>query len=98
MTIFSIVIYSLKQKLEFNKLCKQIIEDIKKDLENRMDKSMSENDIVDIYSKKYNIDKNVFIKRYLKELYKIKKKDHSLKLSLNINNKGEKEYIWELRH
>ena len=96
--ILSFVIYILKQKFEFNKLCKQIIEDIKKDLENRMDKSMSENDIVDIYSKKYNIDKNVFIKRYLKALYELRKKDHSLKLSLNINNKGEKEYIWELRH
>ena len=98
MTIFSIVIYSLKQKLEFNKLCKQIIDDIKKDLENRMDKSMSENNIIDIYSKKYNIDKNVFIKKYLKALYELRRKDHSLKLSQNFNDKGEKEYIWELRH
>ena len=95
LAILSFVIYMLKQRREFNKLCKQIIEDIKKDLENKMDKSMSENEIIDKYSKKYNIDKNIFIKKYLKALRELRKKDHSLKLSQN-NNKGVTETFWEL--
>ena len=95
LAILSFVIYKLKQRREFNKLCKQIIEDIKKDLENKMDKSISENEIIDKYSKKYNIDKNIFIKKYLKALRELRKKDHSLKLSQN-NNKGVTETFWEL--
>ena len=95
LAILSFVIYMLKQRREFNKLCKQIIEDIKKDLENKMDKSISENEIIDKYSKKYNIDKNIFIKKYLKALRELRKKDHSLKLSQN-NNKGVTETFWEL--
>ena len=96
MSIFSFAIYLYKQKRDFEALCKQIIEDIKTDLENKMDKSMSENDIINIYSKKYNINKNTFIKKHLIKLYQLRKKDHSLKISQNINDKGEKETIWEL--
>ena len=98
LAILSFVIYMLKKRREFNKLCKQIIEDIKKDLENKMDKSVSENEIIDKYSQKYNIDKNIFIKKYLKALRELRKKDHLLKLSQNINSKGVTETIWELRN
>ena len=98
LAILSFVIYMLKKRRKFNKLCKQIIEDIKKDLENKMDKSVSENEIIDKYSQKYNIDKNIFIKKYLKALRELRKKDHSLKLSQNINSKGVTETIWELRN
>ena len=98
LAVLSFVIYMLKKRREFNKLCKQIIEDIKKDLENKMDKSMSENEIIDKYSQKYNIDKNIFIKKYLKALRELRKKDHLLKLSQNINSKGVTETIWELRN
>ena len=96
LTVLSFVIYRFYRKREFKKICQQIIGDIKKKLEDKMDKSMKENEIVDYYSKKYNIDKNTFLKKYLKELYELRKKDHTLKLSQNINSKGEKETIWEL--
>ena len=98
MVILSFVIYKAKERFEFKKICKQIIEDVKRDLENKMDKTMSENEIIDTYSKKYNIDKNIFMKKYLKELRNLRKKDHTLKLSQNLNSKGEFETYWDLNH
>ena len=96
--IISFLIIKFKQRREFKKLCQQIIEEIKKDLENAKNKSMSENEIIDKYSKNYNIDKNTFLKKYLKELYKLRKDDHSLKLIQTINEKGENITSWELIH
>jgi len=98
MAIISFLIIKFKQRREFKKLCQQIIEEIKKDLENSENKSINENEIIDKYSKKYNIDKNTFLKKYLKELYRLRKDDHSLKLSQIINEKGENITAWELIH
>ena len=98
MIIISFLIYKYKQKRDFKKLCQQIIEEIKKDLENSENKSMSENEIINKYSKKYNIDKNIFLKKYLKELYKLRQDDHCLKLTQTINEKGENITSWELIH
>ena len=94
--IISLIIYKQKMKREFEKLCKQIIEDIKKDLEKKKDKSMSEVELIDYYSKKYNIDKKTFSKKYFKRLKELRKTDPSLKLSESINESGEIEILWEL--
>ena len=96
MAIISLIIYKQKMKREFEKLCKQIIEDIKKDLEKKKDKSMSEVELIDYYSKKYNIDKKTFSKKYFKRLKELRKTDPSLKLSESINESGEIEILWEL--
>ena len=96
MAILYIVIYKYKKWRNFHKLCKEIIEDIKKELENKKNKSWNQKEIVDYYSKKYNIDKNTFLKKYLIQLDNLRKKDHALKLSSNINSKGEIETLWEL--
>ena len=96
LAILYIVIYKYKKWRNFHKLCKEIIKDIKKELENKKNKSWNQKEIVDYYSKKYNIDKNTFLKKYLIQLDNLRKKDHALKLSSNINSKGEIETLWEL--
>ena len=98
LAIVSLLIYEYKQKREFEKLCKEIIEDIKKDLEKKKDKAMSEIELIDYYSKKYNIDKKTFSKKYFKRLKELRKTDPCLKLSESINDNGEIEILWELAH
>ena len=98
MVIFSLFIYKLKKKREFEKLCKQIMEDIKKDLDKKKDKSMNEVELIDYYSKKYNIDKKTFSIKYFKRLKELRKTEPSLKLSESINESGEIEILWELAH
>lgn len=52
-----------------------------------MDKSMSENEIIHYFSRKYNIDKEFFVKRYLvKELLKLCEKDKSIKFFTDSEN------------
>jgi hypothetical protein len=76
-------------------LSKKIFQEIKKILENRMDKSMSENEIIHYFSRKYNIDKEFFVKRYLvKELLKLCEKDKSIKFFTDSENGN---LFWELR-
>ena len=55
---------------------------------------MSENEIIVKYSKKYKIKRNSFVNEFLKELYKLKKKDNSLKIKYSENGAT----IWKLRH
>ena len=96
MAIISLIIYKQKRKKEFEKLCRQIMEDIKKDLENKKDNSTSEIELINYYSKKYNIDKDTFSKKYFKKLKELRKKDPSLKISESINDDGEMVILWEL--
>ena len=55
-------------------------------------RSISQNEIISKYSKKYNIEYNTFIRQYLKKLNNLRKKDHSLKLSQMVDN----QIRWEL--
>ena len=79
---------------KFKNLCRKIFEDIKKELKKRESRSMSENEIIVKYSTKYKIKRNSFVNEFLKELYKLKKKDNSLKIKYSENGVT----IWKLRH
>ena len=59
---------------------------------------MSEVELIDYYSKKYNIDKKTLSKKYFKRLKELRKTDPCLKLSESINDSGEIEILWELTH
>ena len=97
LAIISYIAYTFNKKYEFKNIFKKIIEDIKRDLRNMpLDengrKSMSEKDIILKYSKKYKIEYNIFVRKYLKELNNLRKKDHSLKQSQMVDN----QIRWEL--
>ena len=99
--ILSFYIYQYRKKSQFEKLCKDIIEDIKKYLRNApMDRygnrTITINEIINRYSEKYKIDRNIFIKKYMKRLNTLRSKDLSLKESNVINEKGISEKGWEL--
>ena len=84
-----------RRNRKIRKLSKKIFQEIKKILEIRMDKSMSENEIIQYFSRKYNIDKEFFVKRYLvKELLKLCEKDKSIKFFTDSENGN---LFWELR-
>ena len=84
-----------RRNRKIRKLSKKIFQEIKKILENRMDKCMSENEIIHYFSRKYNIDKEFFVKRYLvKELLKLCEKDKSIKFFTDSENGN---LFWELR-
>ena len=84
-----------RKNRKIRKLSKKIFQEIKKILESRMDKSMSENEIIQYFSRKYNIDKEFFVKRYLeKELLKLCEKEKSIKFFTD-NKNGN--LFWELR-
>ena len=57
---------------------------------------MSETEIIEIFSRQYSIEKDIFIKDYMHELNKLRKKDPSFKLFKDWNNEGKKEIFWEL--
>ena len=83
------------------KKCENIIKDIKNYLKKAPTdkngiKSISENEIIDKYSEKYNIDYNTFVKEYLEKLKFLLRNDHSLKESKNINIQGIVITKWEL--
>ena len=59
-------------------------------------KSMPESEIISKYSKKYKIDFNVFIKKYLKQIKKLREKEHSLKIVPKIGEQGVVISLWEL--
>ena len=99
--VLSFVIYIFKQKYDFEQTCKNIIEDIKKDLRNKPRdnngrRTISENEIISRYSQKYNIDHTKFVNKYLKKLSSLRSKDGSLKEFQNINNQGVIIKYWEL--
>ena len=75
-------IYNYYKRCKFKNLCRKIFEDIKKELKKRESRSMSENEIIVKYSMKYKIKRNSFVNEFLKELYKLKKKDNSLKIKI----------------
>ena len=87
-------IYKYYKRCKFKNLCRKIFEDIKKELKKRGSRSMSENEIIVKYSTKYKIKRNSFVNEFLKELYKLKKKDNSLKIKYSENGAT----IWKLRH
>ena len=61
-----------------------------------MDKSMSENEIIQYFSRKYNIDKEFFVKRFLeKELIKLCEKDKSIKF---FTEHETGNLFWELKN
>ena len=96
LAVFSFIAYKIKEKIDFKNLCKKIIEDIKDDLRSRPSdkngrRTISEKDIKAKYSKKYNIDYNTFVKKYLQELKKMRSDDHSLK-----EYPVQGEIFWEL--
>ena len=84
-----------RRNRKFKKLCKLIYEDIKKVLKNRIDNCMSESEIINYYSRKYGIDKNEFISKYIKQLIKICKNDNSVKFFTDSTNG---KIFWELRN
>ena len=87
-------IYNYYKRCKFKSLCRKIFEDIKKELKKRESRSMSENEIIVKYSTKYKIKRNSFVNEFLKELYKLKKKDNSSKIKYSENGVT----IWKLRH
>ena len=93
---FWYMVYKCCQKRDFKNLCREIFNDIKKILANKIDKCMSENEIIERFSRKYDITINTFYKKYIKELDKLRKSDGKIKLFEEYNSKGEKEIIWEL--
>ena len=93
--------YIYVDKYNFKKKCKQIVEDIKKELRRKpMDnngmRTISENEIISRYSQKYNIDRATFETRYLKYLNKLRSKDKSLKEHQNYNEQGKIMKYWFL--
>ena len=64
-----VCLYKWKSKRSFKTFCHIILEDIKKDLKDKMEQVMSENEIIDKYPKKYDIGRNTFINKHLKELF-----------------------------
>ena len=89
--------------IEYNNLdkCKDIYKDIKNDLRNApMDsngiRSISENDIIEKYSEKYNIDYNTFVNDYLEKLKILLENDNSLIELKNKNSQGVVVTKWEL--
>ena len=90
------LINKCKQKRDFKKLCKIIFENIKETIKNKMNNCMSESEIIEIFSKQYFIEKDIFIKYFMHELNKLRKKDPSFKLFKYTNNEGKKEFFWEL--
>ena len=99
--VVAYIVYRLKAKFEFEALCKQIMEDIKEELRKKQPnkegiRAMTESEILSKYSKKYNIDFNLFAKKYFKELEKLRMKDHSLKKCQIINKEGSRLPAWYL--
>ena len=90
------LIFKCKQRRNFKKVCKKIFENIKETIKNKMDKCMSETEIIEIFSRQYSIEKDIFIKDYMHELNKLRKKDPSFKFFKDWNNEGKKEIFWEL--
>ena len=90
------LINKYKQRSDFKKICKIIFENIKETIKNKIDKCMSESEIIEIFSKQYFIEKYIFIKNYMHELNKLRKKDPSFKLFKYTNSEGKKEFFWEL--
>ena len=85
-----------RRNRKIKKLSKKIFQEIKKILESRMDKSMSENEIIQYFSRKYNIDKEFFVKRFLeKELIKLCEKDKSIKF---FTEHETGNLFWELKN
>ena len=87
-------IYNYYKRRKFKNLCRKIFEYIKKKKKKRESRSMSENEIIFKYSTKYKIKRDSFINEFLEELYKLKKKDNSLKIRYSENGVT----IWKLRH
>ena len=101
LALISLVAYLLKKKFDFEDTCKKIIDDIKNDLrngplDNNGNRTITENEIIKRYSQKYNIDHNTFVKKYLKRLKILRRKEHSLKESDMKNNQGVTITTWEL--
>lgn len=101
LAVIAFFVYYNKNKYDFKKLCEKIVQDIKNDLRNKpVDQngrhSISENEIILKYAKKYNIDYNTFAKKYLKQLKELRKKDYTLK-EYSIMNQGNPKTIWELK-
>ena len=101
LAIFSFAGYIFMQKYNFKKICKEIIEDIKKELrrkpvDNNGMRTMSEKEIISRYVQKYNIDHNIFVKKYLKKLNELRKKQNSLKTCQTINENGVTMTYWYL--
>ena len=90
------LLFKCKQRSDFKKLCKKIFENIKETIKNKMDKCMCESEIIEIFSKQYFIEKDIFIKDYMHELNELRKKDPSFKLFKDWNSDGKKEIFWEL--
>lgn len=89
------VIYFFMRKYLFKKRCREILEQIVKDLNESENRRISEDDICRRYSQMYGISYNKFVKKYLAQIYKLRRNDNRLKLTSV--NENEKEFIfWEL--
>jgi len=99
--ILSIYIYHYRKNRQFEKVCKDIIEDIKKYLrtappDRNGNRTITIDEIINRYTRKYNIDRKIFIKKYLKQLDSLRRNDHALKESNVINERGIADKGWEL--
>ena len=99
--LLSLYVYQYRKNSQFEKICKDIIEDIKKylrtaPLDRNGYRTITINEIINRYSQKYKIDRKTFVKKYLEKLKTLRKADHSLKESIVINEKGAPENGWEL--
>lgn len=83
-------------RCKFNSQCKKILEDIKKLLKKQMNKTLSENDIIEYFWVYYCKDENEFITKYLKELIILSNNDNSIKRYKDYNENGIRETFWEL--
>ena len=85
------------RQYSFKKRCREIIENIVKDLRNNSGNSrgISEEDIYKRYVEKYGISYNKFLRKYLPLLNKMRRKDNRLVIS-SIKNDNKEYIFWEL--
>ena len=99
LAIMAFIIYKYKARAEFNKICEQIIEDIRNDLKNRQPdrngiRYITVKEIISKYSKKYNIDYKTFETIYYKKLQKLRPKQYSLKEGQVFTDEGLRLSVW----
>ena len=93
-----VILYYIRRNL-FRKRCKEIIENIVKDLEKNNNSgnraSISQEDIFKNYVEKYGISYSKFLRKYLPMLQKMRRDDHRLVLT-SVKNDNKEYVFWEL--
>ena len=93
---FCYYIFNCIRRCKFKNSCKKIFADIKKLLKQQINKTLSENEIIENFWIYYSNDEIEFISKYLKELIILSNNDNSIKRFYEYNEKGIKETFWEL--